>query len=50
VLRELLGYLSFSLHFGDFIRGLVRSEAVVYYVAVTVLALLLNSTYLHWRR
>ena len=50
VLRELFGYLSFSLHFGDFIRGLVRSEAVVYYVAVTILALLLNSTYLHWRR
>ena len=27
-LRALFGYLSFSLHFGDFIRGLVRSEAI----------------------
>ena len=26
-LRELVGYLSFAQHFGDFIRGLVRTEA-----------------------
>src|SRR6476660_5444042 len=32
ILRGLFGYLSFSLHFGDFIRGLLRSEAVVFYL------------------
>ena len=28
LLRDLFGYLSFALHFGDFIRGLMRSEAL----------------------
>ena len=27
VLRGLVGYLSFALHFADFIQGLVRTEA-----------------------
>jgi ABC-2 type transport system permease protein len=50
VLRELFGYLSFALHFGDFIRGLVRSEAIVFYLLVSALALTLNTSYLQWRR
>ena len=49
-LRELFGYLSFALHFGDFIRGLVRSEAVMFYVVVSAIALMLNTSYLKWRR
>ena len=49
-LRGLLGYLSFSLHFGDFIRGLVRTEAVTFYLVVSAVALTLNTSYLQWRR
>lgn len=50
VLRDLFGYLSFALHFGDFIKGLVRSEAVAFYAIVSVVALTLNTSYLQWRR
>lgn len=49
-LRELFGYLSFSLHFSDFIRGLLRSEAVAFYLVVVAVALTLNTSYLQWRR
>ena len=49
-LRSLFGYLSFSLHFADFIRGLLRSEAVVFYLVVVAIALTLNTSYLQWRR
>jgi hypothetical protein len=49
-LRGLFGYLSFSLHFGDFIRGLVRTEAVTFYLVVSAIALTLNISYLQWRR
>jgi ABC-2 type transport system permease protein len=50
LLRGLFGYLSFALHFGDFIRGLIRSEAVVFYLMVSAIALTLNASYLQWRR
>lgn len=50
VLRELFGYLSFSLHFADFIRGLLRSEAVAFYLVVVAIALTLNTSFLQWRR
>jgi ABC-2 type transport system permease protein len=49
-LRGLFGYLSFAQHFVDFIRGLVRSEAVVFYLVVCAIALTLNTSYLQWRR
>jgi ABC-2 type transport system permease protein len=49
-LRSLFGYLSFALQFGDFIRGLVRSEAVVFYLIVSAIALTINTSYLQWRR
>lgn len=49
-LRGLFGYLSFSQHFGDFIRGLVRSEAVAFYLVVSAIALTLNTSYLKWQR
>lgn len=49
-LRELVGYLSFSLHYGDFIRGLIRGEAVVFYIVAALIALTLNAAYLQWRR
>lgn len=50
VLRELFGYLSFAQHFGDFIRGLIRSEAVIFYLVVSAIALTLNASYLKWQR
>ena len=49
-LRELFGYLSFSRHFVDFIQGLVRTEAVAFYLIVTAAALTLSTGYLKWRR
>jgi ABC-2 type transport system permease protein len=49
-LRSLLGYLSFALHFVDFIRGLVRTEAVAFYLVVAAIALTLSAGYLQWRR
>jgi ABC-2 type transport system permease protein len=48
--RSALGYLSFALHFADFIQGLVRSEAVAFYLVVSAIALTLNASYLQWRR
>jgi len=49
-LRALFGYLSFAQHFGDFVRGLIRSEAVAFYLIVSAIALTLNVSYLQWRR
>ena len=49
-LRSLFLYLSFSEHYGQFIRGLLRSEAVVFYLVVSAIALTLNASYLQWRR
>jgi len=49
-LRALFRYLSFSLHFGAFIQGLVRTEAVMFYLVVCAIALILNASYLEWRR
>lgn len=48
--RALVGYLSFSLHFTDFIQGLVRTEGVVFYLVVAAIALTLSAGYLKWRR
>jgi ABC-2 type transport system permease protein len=50
VLRGLFAYMSFALHFGDFIRGLVRTEAIAHYLVVIAIALTLNASYLQWRR
>jgi len=49
-LRGLVGYLSFSRHFVDFIQGLVRTEAVTFYLVVAAAALTLSTNYLKWRR
>jgi ABC-2 type transport system permease protein len=49
-LRSLLGYLSFALHFADFVQGLIRSEAVMFFLIVSAIALTLNASYLQWRR
>ena len=48
--RALFRHLSFPLHFGTFIQGLVRSEAVMFYLVVCAIALTLNASYLEWRR
>jgi len=49
-LRGLLRHLSFSLHYANFIQGLVRSDSIAYYLAVCAIALTLNASYLRWRR
>ena len=49
-LRGLVVYLSFSRHFTDFIQGLVRTEAVAFYLIVGAIALTLSASYLQWRR
>jgi ABC-2 type transport system permease protein len=49
-LHALFRYLSFSGHFADFIQGLVRGEGVVFYLMVSGIALVLNASYLEWRR
>ena len=48
--RGLVGYCSFALHFADFIQGLVRTEAVIFYLVVSAIALTLSAGYLQWRR
>jgi len=50
VIRGLLGYSSFALHYTDFIQGLVRTEAVAFYLLVSAVALTLSAGYLQWRR
>ena len=50
LLRALTSYLSFALHFTDFIQGLVRTEAIAFYVLVSAIALTLNASYLQWQR
>lgn len=49
-LRALVGYLSFALHFADFIQGLVRTEGIAFYLIVSAIALVLTAGYLQWRR
>jgi ABC-2 type transport system permease protein len=49
-LRTLFGYLSFALHFADFVQGLIRSEGVIFFLIVSAIALTLNASYLQWRR
>jgi ABC-2 type transport system permease protein len=48
--RRLFASLSFALHFGDFVQGLVRSEAVAFYLVICAIALTLNASYLQWQR
>jgi len=48
--RALVVYLSFALHYTDFIQGLVRTEAVAFYLIVSAIALTLSGSYLQWRR
>jgi ABC-2 type transport system permease protein len=40
-LGELVSYLSLSAHFPDFVRGVVDTRAVVYYLSITVVFLFL---------
>lgn len=50
MMRDLVAHLSFALHFADFIRGLLRSEGVLFFFAVIASALTLNTSYLQLRR
>ncbi len=38
-LGEFLSYLSLSKHFPDFMRGIVDTKAIVYYLSITALFL-----------
>lgn len=49
-LRSLFRYLSFSRHFAEFVQGLVRTEAVIFYLVVCAVVLILNTSYLQWQR
>jgi len=49
-LRSLFGYLSFALHFADFIQGLLRTDNVVFFLVVSGIALTLTAGALQWRR
>jgi ABC-2 type transport system permease protein len=49
-LRSLSEYLSFSAHYADFINGLVRSEAIIFYLAISAIALILTTGYLQGQR
>lgn len=49
-MRGLVGFLSFALHYADFVQGLVRSQSIVFYLVVSGIALTLNASYLQWRR
>ena len=50
MLRDLVAHLSFALHFADFIRGLLRSDGVIFFLVVIASALTLNTSYLQLRR
>ena len=50
LLRDLFSHLSFSLHYADFIHGMLRSEAVTFFLVVAAGALTLNTSWLQWRR
>lgn len=49
-LRGLVRHLSFSLHYANFVQGLLRSESVVFYLSVCAIALTLNAGWLELRR
>jgi ABC-2 type transport system permease protein len=49
-LRSLFRHLSFSLHYANFVQGLLRTESVAYYLVVCAIALTVNAGYLQWRR
>ena len=49
-LRGVCSYLSFSGHFGEFVQGLVRTDAVIFYLVVCAIALTLTTNYIQWQR
>jgi len=49
-LRSLYRHLSFSLHYANFVQGLLRTESVAFYLAVCASALTVNASVLEWRR
>ena len=49
-LREMVLYLSFAWHFGEFVEGLARFESLALFVLFSAGALVLNVCALEWRR
>ena len=50
LMAALLDYLSFANHFGQFVRGLLRTEAAAFYLLVCAACLFLNARYFELRR
>jgi ABC-2 type transport system permease protein len=50
VLQAAVSYLSFSNHYREFVRGLLRTESVAFFVILTAGALFVNARYLEWGR
>jgi ABC-2 type transport system permease protein len=50
LIRELVTYLSFANHFREFIKGLLRTESVAFFLIVCAASLFLNARYFEWRR
>jgi ABC-2 type transport system permease protein len=46
----LVNHLSFSLHFAEFVHGLLRSESVAFFALVIATCLFLNARYFDWQR
>ncbi len=40
-LGEVIGYLSLNYHFPDFMRGVIDTRGVIYYISITALFLFL---------
>jgi ABC-2 type transport system permease protein len=49
-LRGLVRHLSFSLHYANFVQGLLRTESVAFFLSVCAIALALNASWLELRR
>lgn len=49
-MRFIVSHLSFAVHFGEFIQGLLRTESVSYFALVIATTLFLNARYFDWRR
>lgn len=49
-LKELVGILSFSNKYGDFITGLIRTDSIFFFIITSIIFLNLNVFVLRWNR
>jgi ABC-2 type transport system permease protein len=50
LIRGAVTYLSFSNHYREFVRGVLRTESVAFFLILITGALFINARYLEWRR